>query len=276
MSRIKIGKKIGEGGMGKVFLSTYVIDPKTNKKISAAVKQVVPSKMNMDEIVLQAQLSRLPNCESHIACFYDIFTDPRTNDYQIVMEYIKGKELWDYAHEHKGQFTQVELVDIFKQALQGLSFIHSHGIAHADIKLENFMMDNKRKLKFIDFGFGCNEKSCPSSPAWHGTTFLTPPEGLKLQNKKNLKSMQAADIWALASMFVELIVYAGSLRRTDDFGMDSASLLRVSKTNWRASKHLQSLRLKRPLNNKIYKVIDGMMRIDPNNRLKASQALKLL
>lgn len=280
MDRLKLGKKLGEGAMGKVFLSTYIIDKDTKKTISAAVKQIPANLMNMDEIILQAQLSRLPNCEEHIACFYDIMRNPKNNTYQIVMEYIEGKEMWDYVSEHKGPFTDKELLDIMEQALAGLNFIHDHEIAHGDIKLENFMMDKHHKLKFIDFGYGCNNKTCPTSPRWHGTTYLSPPEAFKRQKEKNLIAMQRADLWALGSMFAELTianVNDNSLMRTDEVGMSGSKVHRKSDKKWRASAQLSAVNQKRDdLTPKIYKVIDGLMRINPDNRLSASDALALL
>lgn len=268
MSRIKFGPKIGEGGMGKVFLATYVVDPATNKTMSAAVKKITPSKMNLDEIVLQAQLSRLPHCNRHIACFYDIFTDPVTHDYQIVMEYIKGEEMWDHVRQHVGRFTDRELRNIMRQTLEGMVFIHDHNIAHGDIKMENFMMDGSGKIKFIDFGFGCNEQSCANIRVWHGTRFLAPPEASVRLRPKDLAAMKKADLWALGAMFVELAAYDGSLRRVDDLGLDGPKLhanpkLRPSdRFAWR--------------DKTIRKVIDGLMNANPRKRISAKNALKML
>lgn len=41
---------------------------------------------------------------------------------------------------------------LFKQLTQGLYYLHSHGIAHRDIKLENLLITKESKLKITDFG----------------------------------------------------------------------------------------------------------------------------
>jgi protein-serine/threonine kinase len=40
----------------------------------------------------------------------------------------------------------------FKQLLQGVAYLHEHGIAHRDIKLENLLMNNEGYIKITDFG----------------------------------------------------------------------------------------------------------------------------
>jgi protein-serine/threonine kinase len=41
---------------------------------------------------------------------------------------------------------------LFKQLVQGLNYLHNHGIAHRDIKLENILITKDSKLKITDFG----------------------------------------------------------------------------------------------------------------------------
>ena len=42
----------------------------------------------------------------------------------------------------------------FKQILEGFEYLHSIGIAHRDVKLDNILIEEKTKMiKIIDFGF---------------------------------------------------------------------------------------------------------------------------
>ncbi|KAG0645000.1 Serine threonine-kinase HAL4 SAT4 [Hyphodiscus hymeniophilus] len=47
---------------------------------------------------------------------------------------------------------QVDRLCLFKQLIQGLNYLHSNGIAHRDVKLENLLITKDSKLKITDFG----------------------------------------------------------------------------------------------------------------------------
>lgn len=273
---LKLGKKIGEGGMGKVYLSTYLVDRDTGETINSATKTVPEKKMNLEEVVLQAKLSKLPHCHEHIACFYDLFQNPKTLEYYIVMEHIAGEDFWDYVNKHKQEFSFEELAKLFEDAMEGLSFIHAHDIAHGDVKLENFMINpNTQKLKYIDFGFGCTADSCAGNN-WHGTPFLFPPEAFPQRRPQNLKDMKAADLWALGALLTDLIIYQPrKFKRIDDIGMSGADVRNKPKT-WLASNFLKKAGLKRSSSSfdPFYKAIDSLMRIDPADRTPVATVLR--
>ena len=52
-----------------------------------------------------------------------------------------------------------ETRDALFQMLLALNYLHSHGVVHRDLKLDNFVYDKKdgNHLKLIDFGFGRSE-----------------------------------------------------------------------------------------------------------------------
>lgn len=51
---------------------------------------------------------------------------------------------------------------LFKQLIQGINYLHSHGIAHRDIKPENLLITKNSKLKITDFGV--SEVFCGTHP----------------------------------------------------------------------------------------------------------------
>merc|ERR1719155_170442 len=70
------------------------------------------------------------------------------------MECMEGGELFERVETH-GKFTEKDASEAVEQMLMALNYLHGHGIVHRDIKLENFMYENKDSsaLKLIDFGF---------------------------------------------------------------------------------------------------------------------------
>jgi len=71
-----------------------------------------------------------------------------------VMEYCQEGDLFNFVQ--KGYLKEKDrLVDrlcLFKQLVQGVQYLHCHGIAHRDIKLENLLITKESKLKITDFG----------------------------------------------------------------------------------------------------------------------------
>ncbi|KAI9138251.1 kinase-like domain-containing protein [Paraphysoderma sedebokerense] len=67
-----------------------------------------------------------------------------------VMEYCPGGDL--YSCIKNGKMTQDEIDCCFKQLVQGVSYLHSMGVAHRDLKPENLLLDAQGHLKITDFG----------------------------------------------------------------------------------------------------------------------------
>jgi serine/threonine protein kinase len=93
--------------------------------------------------------------------------------YSIVMEYIEGETL---AYRIGFRVTQDQLIDIAKQALEILAYIHDRSLLHRDIKPENIIMGSDGKVNLVDFGLSRNPNNVGSSTALMGTLGFAPPE----------------------------------------------------------------------------------------------------
>ncbi|KAL8296293.1 hypothetical protein RB597_005637 [Gaeumannomyces tritici] len=71
-----------------------------------------------------------------------------------VMEYCSEGDLYGLVEKKylREEARQVDRLCLFKQLIQGLHYLHSNGIAHRDIKLENLLITKESKLKITDFG----------------------------------------------------------------------------------------------------------------------------
>ena len=67
-----------------------------------------------------------------------------------VMAYCTQGELFSLVQ--KRYMTEPDRLCFFKQLLQGVAYLHMHGIAHRDIKLENLLVTGEGHLKITDFG----------------------------------------------------------------------------------------------------------------------------
>ena len=73
----------------------------------------------------------------------------------IAMEYIDGGDLFDFLKDNFGQRGMGESFArlVMRDVLCSLEYIHSKGVVHRDVKLENLLVDEQMGVKLIDFGF---------------------------------------------------------------------------------------------------------------------------
>lgn len=61
-------------------------------------------------------------------------------------------ELYSFI-EHTERFDESVTRYLFQQLIEGINYLHSHGIVHRDIKPENLLINKKGKLIIADFSF---------------------------------------------------------------------------------------------------------------------------
>lgn len=67
----------------------------------------------------------------------------------IVLEYVYGGDLLSFVRK-RTKLNELTAKLIFKQIIEGLRYIHSQGIVHRDIKLDNILIDLNNNIKVID------------------------------------------------------------------------------------------------------------------------------
>ena len=142
----KIIEKLGEGGMGIVYLAE---DTKLERKV--AIK-FLPSHIagNSEErkrFEIEAKAAAALN-HPNIATIHAI--EESEDQTFIVMEYIDGQELKKYIGNKP--LSQEKVTDIAVQIAKGLQAAHKAGIVHRDIKSNNIMITKDDQVKIMDFG----------------------------------------------------------------------------------------------------------------------------
>jgi serine/threonine protein kinase len=147
LSHYRILSKIGEGGMGDVYLAK---DTRLNRQVAIKLLSV---KLNKNENHLQrfVQEARAASALNHpnIITVYEIGEFEDTHF--IAAEYIEGETLRERLSSDELSLSKI--LDIATQTASALSAAHKAGIIHRDIKPENVMIRREDNLvKVLDFG----------------------------------------------------------------------------------------------------------------------------
>ena len=78
----------------------------------------------------------------------------------LVTELCHGKNLYHFMKSKKSKhLSEKEAVPVFRQIVSAVAFMHSLGLVHRDLKLENILINDAgglNEIKIIDFGFATN------------------------------------------------------------------------------------------------------------------------
>src|SRR5438046_70933 len=146
ISRYKILKRLGEGGMGSLYLAR---DPEMDRLLAIKVlREDVESDELRERFKREARANARLN-HQNIVIVYDVGEDMGRPF--IAMEYIEGNTLSGVIRGREELDLDRKLV-LMEQLCDGLAYAHRAGIVHRDIKPANLMLDGRGTLKILDFG----------------------------------------------------------------------------------------------------------------------------
>jgi serine/threonine protein kinase len=196
ISHFKITEKLGEGGMGEVYLAN---DQKLERQVAIKFlpEHLTKDKENVERFEREAKAAAALN-HPNIVTIHEIseFDD----QIFIVMEYVDGLTLSVKIKDERLKIKEVN--DYAKQIVEALNTAHKKDIIHRDIKSENIMVTEIGQIKVMDFGLaklkGVSKLTKETSTL--GTIYIMSPE--QLQGKE---VDHRSDIWSLGVVLYEMI-----------------------------------------------------------------------
>eukprot|EP00913_Durusdinium_trenchii_P035225 g32955.t1 len=187
----------------------------------------------------------------------------------FVMEYCKGKDVLERLMSLDEQkFGEHQAAKIVHQTALALHYAQKRGIAHRDVKPENlvFVSDEESDsfVKVVDWGLSsyCGERKMRSAV---GSYVYCAPEILAKKLSRNSKSYTAScDLWSLGILIYVLLCGHPPFRG------DATQLLKMAKEE----KLIPQDDIWKALSREAKHLIQGLLRVKPEKRLKFEEVLK--
>lgn len=210
-----IVERVGEGGFGVVYRAVSHAKQRTEALKVLFGKTALREAYFQNEVHLVAKL-RHPN----IATLFDAHLT--TPPLFYTMEFISGQQLGEYFRTHRPPLAQ--RIALLQKVVAAISYAHSQGVVHRDIKPQNILVDARGEPIIVDFGIGkklglpCNDHEPNGSPeGFLGTFGFVAPEQAAGQPVD-----ERADIYALGALLYHCVT--GEPARS---GNDAAHLTQI-------------------------------------------------
>jgi len=147
VSHYKIKKKIGEGGMGEVYLAEDVSLP---RKVAIKFRSELFDQDETARKRFQREAQSAAALDHPYICHINEVSSTTEGRDFIVMEYVEGRTLKDRLAE--GPLPLRLALQVGVEIAEALEVAHAAGIVHRDLKPANIMITPQGHAKIMDFG----------------------------------------------------------------------------------------------------------------------------
>jgi len=202
--RYQIIKKLGEGGMGAVYLAEQI-----SMARKVALKILQGNYANDEEFIgrfrREARLAASLN-HPYIVTVHD-FDQGEDELLFIAMEYVDGQRLTDIIRRD-GPLDIGRAVRLGVQIAEGLEAAHRMGVIHRDIKPENIMVvgdEDVEKVKLMDFGIARLRDTGGMSRLTRAGVIMGTPAYMAPEQAEGAEVSERTDVYALGIVLYEML-----------------------------------------------------------------------
>ncbi|XP_035279787.1 serine/threonine-protein kinase PAK 5 isoform X4 [Anguilla anguilla] len=184
--------KIGEGSTGIVCIAT-----ETHSGKQVAVKKMDLRKQQRRELLFNEVVIMRDYHHENVVDMYNSYLVG--DELWVVMEFLEGGALTDIVTHTRMNEEQIATVCL--SVLRALSYLHTQGVIHRDIKSDSILLTSDGRIKLSDFGFCAQvSKEVPKRKSLVGTPYWMAPEVIS-----RLPYGTEVDIWSLGIMVIEMV-----------------------------------------------------------------------
>ncbi len=247
LSHYKVLEKIGEGGMGEVYLAK---DTKLDREVAVKVLPATFSE-NKERLARFEREARLLASLNHpnIAAIFGL--EESEGVHFLALEYVPGETLAERIK--RGPIPVDDALPLFKQIAEGLEAAHEKGVIHRDLKPANIKITPEAKVKVLDFGLAkamAGEElaaDASQSPTLTKDTALGAILGtaayMSPEQARGKPVDKRTDIWAFGCCFYESLT--GQKAFSGDTVTDTLAAIVKNEPDWKALPGGTSLRIRK-------------------------------
>lgn len=152
LGQYRLRRKLGQGGMGEVYLAEHRL-----LKRPCAIKRIHPKYLHHPEQVRRFEREVQATAQLRHPNTVEIYDYGRADDgtFFYVMEYLPGLSLEEIVGRH-GPMPPERVVHVLRQVCGALREAHEHGLVHRDVKPGNILVfpggTPHDRAKVLDFG----------------------------------------------------------------------------------------------------------------------------
>ncbi len=199
--RYRVLRKLGEGGMGAVYLADQFA---INRKV--ALKILQPDYAKDEDFVKRfRQEATLAASFSHqnVVTIFD-FDQADDGSLYIVMEYVDGRSLSEVIQDNPMEVGSALHLAI--QIAEGLSAAHRAGVIHRDIKPENIMVvEGGGNIKLMDFGIARLRDNAAATRLTQAGMIMGTPAYMAPEQIEGGELSDRTDIYAFGIVIYEML-----------------------------------------------------------------------
>lgn len=200
------GSLIGKGTFGRVYLGMNITtgEPLAVKQVEVNKRAAGQDKDKVKEMVkaLDQEIDTMQHLD-HVNIVQYLGCERKEVSISIFLEYIPGGSIGSCLRKH-GRFEEKVVSSLTRQTLAGLSYLHSEGILHRDLKADNILLDLDGTCKISDFGISKKSDNIygnDSTNSMQGSVFWMAPEVVRSQGQGYSAKV---DIWSLGCVVLEM------------------------------------------------------------------------
>src|SRR2546429_634916 len=208
LGRYEIRSKIGEGGMGEVYLAR---DLELDRTVAIKIlpETLASDQQRLQRFIQEARAASALN-HPHILTIYEVGVTGSSRF--IATEFIDGETL---RQRISAGLNLAEALEIAIQVGSALSAAHAAGIIHRDIKPENIMVRHDGYIKVLDFGLAkLTEPKRSTTDTEAPTRAMVNTDAGTVMGTANYMSPEQAkgthidersDLWSLGAVLYEMV-----------------------------------------------------------------------